>query len=46
MISKGADAEVQFSAGLVMAKWFVRPVVVPAGFVVMVVVMALLRFGA
>lgn len=43
-----ADAEVHFSGGHVMAKWFVPPIVIPAGFIVMVVVMALLRhsFGA
>jgi hypothetical protein len=37
-----------FQEVMLMAKWFVPPVVVPAGFVVMVVVMALLRhsFGA
>ena len=31
-----------------MAKWFVPPIIIPAGFIVMIVVMALLRhsFGA
>jgi len=31
-----------------MAKWFVPPIVIPAGFIVMIVVMALLQhsFGA
>jgi hypothetical protein len=41
--SNDADAEVHFSGGPVMAKWFVPPIVIPAGFIVVVVVMGLLR---
>jgi hypothetical protein len=33
------------SGGPVMAKWFVPPIVIPAAFIVMVVVMALLRLS-
>jgi hypothetical protein len=43
LCSNDAGAEVHFSGGPVMAKWFVPPIVIPAGFIVMVVVMGLLR---